>query len=430
MRRPKAFVVAVGDELVSGRRSDANGAYLCHRFEALGCEIPSRAFVADDEEAVASALRHALEAKPELVVVAGGLGSTEDDRTRAGIARALGLELEVDEACLARIEQRYRDRGREVPDEARRQAMRPAGGEILPNPVGATAGFVVRAARTLVFALPGVPRQMQALADREIFPRLQRDMADTLGAQETTLHLVGISEDVVNREVFGSLEPSPTLRIGLRATAGEVAVRLSALGGDAEDARAELERAVGTLRGVFGDLIYGRDDESLVRVLRELMVERGLTLGCAESCTGGLVAKTVTDESGASAFFRGGVVAYGNDVKASSLDVPVDLLERFGAVSAEVAAAMASGVRARLGVSCGLSTTGIAGPEGGSEEKPVGLVYIGAATPEASCVTGFVLAGDRERIRRESAKLALDHLRRVLQGIDPLGEPWSPDDEA
>jgi nicotinamide-nucleotide amidase len=329
---------------------------------------------------------------------------------------------------LEKIEQRYVERGREIPDEARRLAYRPVGSRTVTNPIGAAPAFVVEAGPTLLAVMPGVPRELKATFERGVLPLLRRNLAGSYAARESILHVVGLSEFDVNRLVFDTLEETPVLQLGLRATAGEVEVRLHARGEDDEEAEAELSRAVRAVEEKLGDHVYGRDAMSLVQTTREALSGQGWRLACAESCTGGLVAKTVTDVPGASDFFLGGVAAYSDEVKSKLLGIPEPLLERCGAVSAEVASSMAAMVRRRLGAECGLSTTGIAGPTGGSADKPVGLVYLGVETPRESLVVRHVLSGDREGIRRWSAKLALDLLRRVCTERPPLGDVVTPDD--
>jgi nicotinamide-nucleotide amidase len=422
MKHPQAFLLSVGDELVSGRRSDANGRYLGHVLESLGCEVAARVLLPDDEEQIAGAVASAMAGGPDVVLLSGGLGPTDDDRTRSGVARGLGIELELDEALLERIEHRYRDRGRGVPEGARRQAFRPAESQLVGNLLGAAPGFVLERGRTLIAALPGVPRETRAAFERGVLPLLRNRLSGSWCVRERALHVVGLSESDVSRLVFEVLSETPELRVSMLATAGEVEVRINRLAADAEDCDAELERHVEALRTKLGHHVYGEGDVTLVDVVREALARAGYRLAAAESCTGGMVGKTITDVPGASTWFPGSIVAYDDAIKESLLGVPRNLLESYGAVSPEVAAALAKGARLRLGAEVGLATTGIAGPSGGSTDKPVGLVYLAVATPSDTVVVRQVLNGDREAIRRWSAKLVLDLARRVLTGLPPLGE--------
>lgn len=422
MRTPRACIVAVGTELVSGRRLDVNGQYLSHVLMSLGCEIQGRYFVPDNEDRIASLLASVLASHPEVVIVAGGLGPTDDDRTRDGSARALEAPLRLDADLEARIVARYRERGREIPEGARRQAFAPTGARIVTNPIGTTPGFVVEKGKSLVVALPGVPRELKAMFERDVLPSLRRTLAGACSVRGAILHVVGVSESDVSRLAFEGVLDHERTEISLRATAGEVEVRINVRADEDAEAERDLERLVTGIAQRLGDHVYGRDDDTLVHVVGRLLHERNYTLACAESCTGGMLAKTITDVAGVSSFYRGGVVPYDNDLKTALLGVPTEILERCGSVSGDVAAAMATGARARLGVDVAISTTGIAGPQGGSADKPVGLVYIGVETPDARRVTRHVLTGDREAIRRWASKYALDQVRRVLRGLRPLGE--------
>ena len=286
MRIPTAVVAAVGDELVGGRRVDANGAFLVHRLEVLGFEIQARLFLPDDESRLESLLAGCLDLKPDVLLVAGGLGPTEDDRTRAGLAAALGLSLELDESALERLEARYRERGREVPEGARRQALRPTGSTLLHNPVGPAPGFLLRQGPTLVAALPGVPRELEAMFERGVLPGLKRDFIEGTHVVDASWHVVGLSESEVNRLVFEAVEESPSIQIGLLAKAGEVEVRATLHGDDESETQELLQKVAHALEARLGDHVHGRDGETLVGAVRNALARHGYTLGSAESCPG------------------------------------------------------------------------------------------------------------------------------------------------
>ncbi len=422
MRRPQATFVAVGSELVSGRRDERNGPWLGAQLGALGVELTSRVLVEDDEERIAVAVETALASGCDLVVVSGGLGPTVDDRTRQAVARALGVPLAVEQGLLETLERRYRDRGREMPEGARVMACVPEGAEPVPNPKGSAPGFVLRRRRALFFALPGVPAEFRAMVERSVLPLVRRELAGSSVLLTGALRTAGLPEVEVARRVGEVLPADPRLRAGFYARPGEVEVALAARGDDEADARDLLETAMEKVARVLGDACYGRDEDTLVGVLGRLLVGRGARLGVAESCTGGLVAKRVTDLAGASGFFAGGIVAYANDEKTRFLGVPGTLLDRCGAVSPETAVAMARGARERLGVEVAAATTGIAGPGGGSDTKPVGLVYLAVTDGEVERVTRHVFPGDRGAIRAWATTIVLEQVRRLLLGIEPLGE--------
>ncbi len=422
MRRPEAIFLGVGGELVSGRREERNGPWLGAQLGPLGVELTSRVLVEDDEDRIAAAVDAALGSGSDLVVVAGGLGPTVDDRTRQGVAKALGVPLVVHEGLLAALEKRYRDRGLEMPEGARVMALLPEGAEPVPNPKGSASGFVLRHRRALFFGLPGVPAEFRDMVERSVIPRVRRELAGSSVLLAGALRTAGLTELEVARRVGEVLPEDPRLRAGFYALPGEVEVALAARGDDEADARDLLEAAMEKVAAALGDACYGRDETTLVEVLGRLLRERGARLGAAESCTGGLVAKRVTDLAGASEFFAGGVVAYANEEKTRFLGVPEALLDRCGAVSPETALAMARGARERLGVEVSVATTGIAGPGGGTDTKPVGLVYIGVADGREERVTRHVFPGDRGAIRAWATTIALEQVRRLLLGLDPLGE--------
>ncbi len=423
MRTPHALIFAVGDELVDGRRLDANGRYITHVLESLGCEIDGRLLVPDREERIASMLAAGLAASPDVVIVCGGLGLTEDDRTRDAVARAVGAPLEVDQATLARIEARFRDWGREIPGKVARLAMIPRGARPVVNPIAVASGFTIDHGPTLLVALPGVPRQLVAMVERAVLPVLRERLSGSRPVQTGAIHVVGLTESEVEALLHEVVAGAADTRASLMTTAGEVEVRISVRADEEDQARTLLERMLARLSEQLGPHAYGRDGDTLVSVVADLLRGRDLTLGVAESCTGGMLARAITDLPGVSDVFLGGVVAYGNRQKIELLGVERELVESYGAVSGEVCRAMACGAAARLGAGCAISTTGVAGPGGGTDDKPVGLVFVGTLTPDGERVTRHLLTGDREAIRRWAVKIALDRLRRELVGLPATGEP-------
>lgn len=423
MRVPPAAYIAIGDELASARRPDTNGEALARWLEALGCELRSRTIVPDSIDSISAALKAALAAGSELVVLSGGLGPTHDDVTRAGIAQALERELVTDEAVLRAIESRFRDRGLEVPPETPRLALRPEGSELIPNPVGMAPGFVLRRGGSTIIALPGVPREFETMFERKLLPELRRSLVGALACHSETLHVVGLTESEVDRRVTATLETGPRLTVSFLTQRSEVEILVTARAETDVEAERALQRAVSRLEEGLGDLVYGRGDETLVGAVGDLLKQRGWMIAAAESVSGGLLAKRITDLAGSSAFFRGGVAAYQNDLKRDLLGVSGDLLERCGAVSGETAKAMAEGARRRMQAEVAVSTTGIAGPAGGSSDRPIGLVYVGVSWPEGLRVLRFLFSGNRNEIRSAASAAALDEARRALAGLPPFGSP-------
>lgn len=405
MRR--AVVLAIGDELLSGETVDTNSSYLDGLLEAHGWSVVRHLTVADDEPTIAQAFREAA-ALGELVLSTGGLGPTQDDLTLSALARALGVELVLDEVVLERIRARFASFGRKMSDNNRRQAMVPSEGEALDNEVGTAPGFVATLDGAQVFLMPGVPREVRWLMKHRILPRIEDGGG---GRRRRTLKVVGLGESRLELSIQEVVSAHPDVRFGYRTLGLENHVKLMAEGAEAEVRLAAAELAV---RQALGARLYGADEDVLEAVLGASLRAAGQTVAVAESCTGGLVGKRLTDVSGSSGYMLGGVVAYADRVKVGLLDVPAGAIAEHGAVSEPVARAMAEGVRARLGADWGLSTTGIAGPSGGTEDKPVGMVWYAVAGPDGTEAKRVQLPGDRAQVRQLSASVVLDALRRRL----------------
>lgn len=421
MRIPEAWIVAVGDDVAAGRHGDAGAARLAAELEALGCELRGRMLVPARAPRVAEAVRTAAGAGVDLVVVVG-LGLAADQPTREGIAEALLRRLAPDAAALAVIEQRYLDRGREVPANAAGLARMPGGAELVPNPVGAVPGFLVDLGRSLVVALPGAVRELEESFARSVRPRLRTRFEGALAVRTAVLRVAGLLEAEVERRVTASGARSDAVRVGLSTEHGEVEVLVTARGESDDEAASRADAAVAALDARLGDFVYGRDDASLVAVLRDALARRGWTLAVAESITGGLLAKRITDLPGAGSFFVGAMVPYSDRRKPEMLDVAPGVFEACGRVSAAAAQTMAEAVRARLSADVALASTGIAGPGGGTTDKPVGLAYIAIAWPDRTIVRRHLFVGDRSAIRHQVAATALDQARRALAGLPPLGD--------
>jgi nicotinamide-nucleotide amidase len=409
---PRAAVVLSGNELLDGRTRDTNGAFVCDDLSRRGVKVLESLTVADDRERLTAALRHALDARPDLLVVGGGLGTTHDDLTAECLAELLGVGLAEDAQALAYLEdsirgvaaRRHMDFGAMLA-LARRQARLPAGTTAV-RPAGVAPGIAARAGETRIFAYPGVPYEFQhmwletaAALEREgFFPDVAVRTVRVFGAGELQ---VGPVIDAL---------PSDDVELGINVGGGEVTVRIRHR--RAPEAEAQAAALVAALQSATP--VYSTDGRTVDDLVADGLRGGGLTLGVAESCTGGLLGARITARPGSSDYFAGGVVSYANQAKMDLLDVPPGMLAQYGAVSEEVAGAMAEGARAALHTDYALSVTGIAGPDGGTAEKPVGLVYLGCAGPDGTQVRRGEFPGDRETVRMFSATGALHLLRQAL----------------
>lgn len=412
----KATILAIGDEIVVGTTTDTNSGFLAQLLRSTGVEVTGFITVADDIPAILTAFRRALE-DADLVVTTGGLGPTSDDLTTACVADYAGVPLELDEPSLADIEERFRGRGLEMPANNRKQALFPRGAFILANPDGTAPGFVCEVPRPggsgYIASMPGVPREMRKMAETRLLPWLAGKVGHAaFGAR--TYSVVGLTESRMDELMEGAIDPALG-RLSFRAAFPRLQVRISVAGASEEEVTRRLEELDRPVRERLGDAIYGIGDVGLEETVGDLLRERKLTVAVAESCTGGLIGHRLTDVPGSSDYFLLGVVAYANEMKKGLLGVQESTLVEFGAVSEEVVREMAQGAREASGAAIGVATSGIAGPGGGTEAKPVGTVCIGIATPDATHSWTHRL-GQRSRgwIKEMTAQLALDHLRRTL----------------
>jgi nicotinamide-nucleotide amidase len=415
--RPRAFIVVTGSELVRGDRRDLNGPFLAGELLRLGVEPARISIVGDREEELLRALAEGL-AGAELCVVSGGLGPTHDDRTVELVARAAGLGLRLDEDLheqIGSISRAFAERlGRPYVDfEAgvRKQATIPAGALSL-GLAGTAPGLVLEHGETVVVVLPGPPAELQRLWREAVESEpVRRLLTNAKPPELRALRFFGVSESTVAKALADAGGDGDGVEATICARDFEIHVDLVVEPG--AEARADdlSQRLVAPLERH----LFSRDERPVEELVLDLCRERGLTLGTAESCTGGMVAERITSVAGSSEVFAGAVVAYSDEVKARELGVPQEVLERHGAVSAETAAAMAAGARNRLGVDVAVAVTGIAGPGGGTEEKPVGLVFLHAEGPDGARGRDFVFPGDRASIRRRATVTALHLLRRLLE---------------
>ena len=408
-------VLTIGTELLLGLTVDTNAAELGRALAAAGAEITRRTTVADRPEAIRAGVAEALD-RTGFVITTGGLGPTRDDMTKTVVADLFDKQLVLDERLLAGLEARFKKLGRPMPALNRTQAEVPDGATVLPNPRGTAPGLWVEDARgRVVVLLPGVPREMRGLLVEEVLPRLvARQGTERRVVLSRTLRTTGIAESALAERV-GPIEPEiAPLTLAYLPGVDGVDLRVTAWGLAPRDAEARLAAVVERLRAAVGEHGYGEDGADLAAVVLDALRQGRHRLGVAESCTGGMVAQRVTNIPGASATFIGGVVAYADVVKTAALKVPIETLEAHGAVSEETVRAMAEGAQRLFSADCTIAVTGVAGPGGGTPEKPVGTVWFAARVHTAARAVRRVFPGDRDEIRRRAAQAALDLLRRQL----------------
>lgn len=409
----KAAILAVGSELLGTDRLDTNSLKLTGVLERYGVELRRKGVVGDSVEEMAEEL-HTLLSRYGLVLVTGGLGPTADDVTREAVAQALGRGLTLDEEVLATIERRFREHGRVMPSVNRKQAEVIEGAVLIPNARGTAPGMRIEGQGSTLFLFPGVPFELEGMIESDLIPWLA-ERSGGVSRETATLKVACLPESVVEERVRPAYDEFGREWITILASPGEIRLRSTAEGPEPER-RQRLEAMTARLRELAGDAVYAcREEDTLETVVGELLRKAGATLTVAESCTGGLLAERITRVAGSSDYFLGGAVTYTNELKTQVLGVPPGMLAEHGAVSEPVARAMAESVRRVFHSDYGAGITGVAGPGGGSEAKPVGTVHIAVAGPDGRLEHRKVrFPGDRERIRAQSAQLALDLLRRML----------------
>jgi nicotinamide-nucleotide amidase len=412
----RAEVLTIGDELLRGEIVDSNKSLLSERLLGLDIETRFHVSVRDDPGDMSDAFLRAAR-RSDLVLVSGGLGPTRDDLTVEVLARTFGRQLVLHRPSLETIRAFFARFGREMTKNNEKQAWLPEGAEALPNPIGTAPGCMLEEGSALFFCMPGVPSELQRMMDEQVLPRLAVRARREGGsvARAALLRTFGMGESALDAEL-ADLARGEGVSLGFRTAFPDNTLRPLARGATAEEAEVRLAHLCEEIRRRLGPLIYGTGDETLEEVVVGMLRERRRTLAVAESCTGGLLGERITSVPGASHVFQGGVIAYADAAKAALLGVPEALLAAHGAVSAPVAVAMAEGARARFGADIALSTTGISGPEGGTPEKPVGLVFVGFAWEEGTESQEFVFPLDRARHRLVTTQVALDGLRRALLG--------------
>ena len=405
----KAEIIAVGSELLTPDRIDTNSLFLTEELNKLGIEIVRKTVVGDDRALLLEAFRDAVNRVP-LTIASGGLGPTEDDLTRETVAELLGRKLARNDAIVRAIEARFRSFGRPMPDSNVRQAMVPEGGEALDNPRGTAPGLWIEDRDRMIVLLPGPPRELQPMFRERVLPRLQRRMSP-LRMFHRELRVTGLGESHVDSLAGPVYTRFPEVQTTVLASPGEVQIHLRMWTVDAKHAAATFADIERGLDLALSDRIFSRDGSPLEVVVANDLLKQNATIAAAESCTGGLFAERLTTIAGSSAYFLGGVVCYSNEMKTAWADVPQEMIATKGAVSTEVAIALAEGIRRRVGSTLGVGITGVAGPGGGSEEKPVGTVHIALANATGVRERALRLPGDREMVRLQASQAALDMVR-------------------
>ena len=422
----KACILAIGSEMLTPFRVDTNSLKVTERLNAIGYDVRFKAVVADDVAELAAVMSSAL-AWADLIVVTGGLGPTEDDVTRDAVARALDVQMDVDETIVNRIRDRFARRGMTMPDINRRQAMVPRGAVVLPNANGTAPGLWLERGRSAILLLPGPPREMTPMLEAVIAERLA-PKAGGAGLFRRVMKITGRAESDVDAQaapVYAAWVAQPVpISTTILAVLGQIELHLTAQAASKPAADVVLDVAVRELQEVLGPAVYSTNGQSLEAVVGGLLRERGFTIAVAESCTGGLLTSRLTDVPGSSDYVELGVVCYSNRSKTVLAGVPESLIAEHGAVSEPVAQALAEGIRSRAGTDVGVGITGIAGPGGGTPDKPVGTVAVAVALDEEVRVRTFQFFGGREMVKFQAAQSALNLTRLLLMRVQGQRE-WS-----
>jgi competence/damage-inducible protein CinA-like protein len=407
-----AEIIAIGSELLAPDRTDTNSLWLTEKLNRLGIEVKLKTIVGDDDSRLEEAIKDATR-RSKVVITTGGLGPTEDDITRKVTARALGRRLLLDENVLAEIRQRFQAFGVTMPERNSRQAMVIEDAEVLPNPNGTAPGLFIDHNGTAIVLLPGPPREMHPMFENHVSERLSR-RAGSLKVVRRMMRVAGMGESAVDEKIAPVYTQYENPQTTILFNQSEIEIHLTARGRTEKEAEVLLDRLSEQIEERLGNAVFSFAGETMEEVVGLKLSVGRYTLSVAESCTGGLLAQRITEVPGSSKYFIEGVVAYANEAKIKTLGVEPILLLEHGAVSAPVAEAMAEGIRKRSGTDFGLSITGIAGPDGGTEEKPVGLVFIALADDTKTEHRKLKLPGDRHLIRWRASQAALDLLRRRL----------------
>ncbi len=411
-----AEIIAIGSELLTPFRQDTNSLYLTEQLNLLGVEVIFKTIVGDDREHLTGAASLAV-SRAEIIILMGGLGPTEDDLTREAVAGALGLQLHRDPLIIASLEQRFAARGWKMAPNNLKQADVIAGATVLPNANGSASGQWMsgkyEGRERIIMLLPGPPHELKALFEEQCLPRLRTKLPPQFIATRE-LKITGLGESLCDARVGPIYKLYTDVQTTILAGAGEIQLHLKTRTASLETAQARVDELAEKIEEELGDSVFSDNGDSMEQIVGYYLQMRNATLAVAESCTGGLLAERITSVSGSSRYFLGGAVVYSNQLKTAFADVSAQLIDKHGAVSTEVARALAEGIRRRTGATLGLGVTGVAGPTGGTDEKPVGLVFHALASATETEVLERRFPGDRKRIRRFASQQAMDMVRRKL----------------
>jgi nicotinamide-nucleotide amidase len=406
-------ILTIGDELIAGRTADENARFIAQALHEAGLAVARVTTVGDGIEDISRALRDLLPGT-RFVIITGGLGPTEDDRTALAAATTFGRALVLHDGALTAMEQKYTQFGRAMPAAARKQALLPGGSSIIPNPVGTACGFLIEDAAAQFMFLPGVPEEVRAMTGSFVLAHIGASCGAREVIRNRTLKVFGLWESGIHERLNGFLPESSIVTLGYYPQYPEVSIKINGRGPEQQRVQDEIERFRRIICERIGEYVYSVSDESLEEVVGSLLQARGATIAVAESCTGGLITHRLTNVPGSSAYLERAFVVYSNRAKQELLEVPEDMLLQYGAVSEPVARSMATAAREQANTTYGLAVTGIAGPAGGSAEKPVGTVFVGLASGSRTEVRQYLFPGSREKIKIMSAQVALSLLRNFI----------------
>lgn len=408
-------IITIGDEVITGHTVDTNSAFISQQLTGIGLNVKYKTSVGDALETMEEAFQLALK-RSQVVITTGGLGPTEDDVTKKTIVKVFKRNLIFHEEVLEDLKKRFKLRGIDMPAINQNQALLPQGATFFPNKTGSALGICIAEHGKIFIALPGVPSEMQQILNDSVIPYL-KGIKTGQTIRTAKLRTTGIAESQLAELITPQLKLEPGVRLAYLPSYSGVDLRVLAAGENNDDALEKVQKLVRYLEATVGKYIFGRDNDTLESVIGQLLLDNDKTLAVAESCTGGQLGMTVTSVPGASKYFLGGLIAYDNGIKINQLDVGADIIEKHGAVSEPCAAAMAAGCRNLFNADYALSVTGIAGPEGGSDEKPVGTVFIGLASAHANYARGYRLGVKREIIRTRAVYAAMEMLRHDILDI-------------
>jgi len=413
-----AEIIAVGTELLLGSVVNTNATFLSQRLASVGINVFYHTTVGDNPERIQEAIRLAL-TRSDIIITSGGLGPTVDDITMPMIAKAIGRRMIFNEKSMAKIREYFRHRGiRKITGNVKQQAFMPEGAVCLVNNFGTAAGVAVHVGKAVIIALPGPPRELEPMFDNEIIPYLKKNKYTGTDIIKTrTIKLTGGMESLVDSRAKDLLRLSGRTTVGIYSKPGMVELKITAKAKKDSEAERHIKPIEREIERRFGQLVFGKDDDTLEGVVGRMLLKKRLTISLAESCTGGLVSHRITNISGSSKYYADGVVSYANAAKESLLSVSEKTLKRYGAVSRQIALEMARGIRNVSGTDIGLALTGIAGPTGGSKKKPVGLVFIAIVTDDRKSVKEYRFTGGRETIKWRASCAALDLIRLTIMKI-------------